>query len=1042
MPREWREENVDDLAGGITDYIDNAAPNESALIENFVITRDRGIQVRNGSDTWNLNALPNNLKALQLFQLEEYIFAYTDDGDCYWTFDDGQSDWVQIRTAADISGDLGSDYFTVKDTGNPLYIIPDEAVQAKNNGPTLFEFEIEITSSDGPGTNSLTITVEENQFQTYRYFKFNLRHYIGNDFEWVWDQTHTDQLQAGVLQFDGEGGFEIYPWIVANDTQVLNLTTHAPITFTTPKDTEVMANANGSQTFTYVYHPIYFFRLKAFFGDTHLGVLSVSKFAGHLYISMFPDDRDYIPNDSDLTSGQPDVWPVQNKRLGLRKIYLLYNPDTQEAIPRLTSAQMPPVDIAPEEGVGGVGDESNLWIYEAYCRHTYEALVEGEPREFIVDGPSTRVEWRSEYDIVEDNFGGGQRNPKVAGRILPRVGYDQELYPLDEMTFNFYRTTKNNTVPYLVNAYPADQARDYQEWEIDFIPSPELRIKWDQGESEEGEQEQADGFINYPFRGLFYTITRLPVGNFNRNTDNTTDETVQENEEAYDATSAFGYFTVPQGPYFFTVSNQVGYYADIFKLKNRVYQSVYGIPHACTAISFLDFDDGITGIKTFRDRAIVFTRESTWRMEGLRGLDGRGSITQRLISDEFGTISNQSVINTNYGLFFFSRTGICYTDGFKCFRVSEQIFETYFDWIEDVEYIRGFYHESDQKVYWAIHWKESTYWLVMDLRYGISKKIPLVLQRGVDWLKMDADDTVAIETVDRFDPNVCLVNERDQRILRHIEGTILVHDKQYTTDYYPPEDQRVPVKFEFISQAHSMGSKKHRKWVANVMMVCKQKEELGISLQPVGINDLTETKQLTGSCFNYGRMDWGDPKQQWRNPDAFWKAFKVVSFRRMFPEGSIRATYKQFGIVSLYVHGPDSETEGGGTYTSTVNGDAYRTYVTIPMSLSDAAAQMEDKTVDDSGQFAVMLPTITGHDWNVIHRVVDNSDSFDVYIEPDTDTNDGQVVNNIEWALGYIRADERIGLDNYTLRYTVIGERTHGAYENSDGASEGDGTEG
>jgi hypothetical protein len=1020
MPRQWQEQSTDNLSGGITDYVDNAPPSQSAIIENFVITRDRGIRVRDGSGIWSVTYpnLPGQRKALQLFQLEQYIFAYTDDGDCYWTFDDGSAPWTQIQTTADISNKYGSDYLTVTSSGKPLYWIPDDTVQSVGFARIAFEIRMNVTVGAGIDTWSLTVGTDGASITDY--FIMEIFHFTDNPLNIIWTNVETAALQAGLTN-NGR-----LPWTVADDTVILNETAHPNIPITLPSELVALANTSGTHLYQREYHPIYFYRLKAFYDISHQGVLSVSKFSGHLYLSMFPDDRTYTPNDDDLNSTQPDVWPVQNKRLGLRKIYLLYDPVTQTATPRLTSAQMPPIDIAAEAQLGtDVGLDSNNYIYEGYCRHTYEALVEGEPRQFIVDGPSTQVAWPTDFTITNNK--GDLTNPKIAIRILPRVGYDQELYPLDEMTVNFFRTTNNQTIPYLVNTKQADQGLRYIDWAGSYSPSFELEQKWDTGESEEGEDPAT------AFRGLFYNLDADdPIDNF-------PDTLIDGNEEAYDSTTSFGYTTVPQGPYFFTVSNQVGYYADIFKLKNRVYQSIYGIPHATTSISFLDFDDGITGIATFRDRAIVFTRESTWRMEGLRGLDGRGSITQRLISDEFGTISNQSIVLTNYGLFFLSRTGICYTDGFKCLRVSEQIFETYFTWIEDVDYIRGFYHESDQKVYWALRFNQKTWWLVMDLRYGISPEIPLVMQTGLDQLQMDSDENIDIQTVDRFPPNVCLVNEKDQRILRHVEGYILVHDKKYTTDWY--QFQEVPIVFKYLSSGFDFGTK-NRKWVANVKMVCKQKDELGISLQPIGVNDLTGTERLTGSCFNYGKMQWGDPLQVWRNPDAFWEAFKIVKFRRMFPEGSIRATYKQFGIKSLYVHGPDSETHGGANYTAQVIGTSYRTYITIPMSLSDAGLEMEGKTVDESGSFAIMLPGITGKDWNVIHRVDDNTTSFDVYIAPDTDTIDDHILQNIEWALGYIRSEERIGLDNYSLRYTVIGERTDGAYENSDGGSEGDGTEG
>jgi hypothetical protein len=131
----------------------------------------------------------------------------------------------------------------------------------------------------------------------------------------------------------------------------------------------------------------------------------------------------------------------------------------------------------------------------------------------------------------------------------------------------------------------------------------------------------------------------------------------------------------------------------------------------------------------------------------------------------------------------------------------------------------------------------------------------------------------------------------------------------------------------------------------------------------------------------------------------------------------------------------------GASYTSTVKTGVYRTYVTIPCSLAEAAAYMESNSPDASGQFAVKIPGIRGSRWNVVHKVVDNTTHFDAFIEPDKDTDEGQVVDNIDWALGYIRTQERIDLDHYTLRYTMIGERTHGGYQNTDGASEGDGTQ-
>jgi hypothetical protein len=1015
MPRNWQEIASDDMSGGITDYVDNAKPNQSALIENFMISRDRGLIVRDGSDQWNEAPLPNSLEALQLFQLEEYIFAYTNDGDIYWTLDTGIENWTQIQTAADIGADWGGDFFKVGDS--TLYIVPDPAIQAVEPWDKI-KCVVTETINNGAGINVINAITEVEPDTGLSYFRFEFVYYTDNPKTFTWTSSLTTILDNGLA---GQGPWEV--WL--DDTQLVSPHIEPVIDTVTDGTTTLDFTASGNTDFGY--RPIYLNRVKPFIDSTFNGSLSVSKFSGHLYLALYPDDRSWSANPSDVFSDQPDVYQIDNKRLPLRKIYLLYDPDTDTTTPKCTSAQLPNCDVTayPADGGSGVGDESKQYLYEAYARHTYYALVEGEPRLFIVDGPSKVIQYLTQYEPSPSN------PVKVSGRLLPRIQYNVEIYPLEELDFRFFRTQQNGTVPTLVNAIDGTLGLIYGNWANQWgTLNPDLESAWNTGDGDQ--------------KGLFYFINQ-DTGSTDeeRRRDVALDADILGNEESYDATTDFGYINIPQGPYFFTVSNQIGYYADIFKLKNRVYQSIYGVPHANIAISFLDFDDGITGINTFRDKAIVFTRESVWRMEGVRGLDGRGSISQRLVSDEFGAISNQTIIRTNYGLFFFARTGICYTDGFKTLRVSEQLFDSYYEMIQDVDYIRGIYHESEQRIHWAVKYKNKTYWLILNLRFGISPEMPMTLCTGVDWLDIPDDEVNPATLVDRFDPRVSHVNETDQRILRHTKTYINVHDSQYTYDRYPIEfPMQVPIVFDWKSQAHSMGSKRHRKWVSNCMLTMRETGDNGVSLQPVGYNDLGDTARLCGACWSYGKMEYGDPEQMYGNPDATYAVHKQVSFKRMFPEGSVRATYKQVGIKSLYVVGLKSDDDGLGIYTSVVNAGIYRTYITIPQPLAVAASRMlvsVAAVTDNSGQFGIKLPKIRGEVFYPIHKVVDNTTSFDVYIDPDYDQDSSQTLTNIEWAIGEIRLAERIGLDSYSLRYTVIGDRTHGEYQTEDGASQGDG---
>lgn len=1007
MPRPWQSEEQEDFTGGITDYVDSAKPNQSALLENFVVARDGSIEVRHGSDIWNVNPLPSSLTALQLFQLEEYIFAYTSDGDVYHTNQDGSESWTQILTAADINNNFGSD--RLLSGSDVLYIIPDDTMQASKAWAELY-FRVIVTTVADANPNVLTITTDTGSGTSLNFIELNFEyHTLSGTTDFIWTSAHTAALEAGYNSS--------LPWTVALNDTVLNGTSHDDITI----DTVVGVDVTSAGTTNFLYRPIYFYRVMPFVDSSYNGVLSVSKFNGHLYLSLFPDDRDYTVNASDKPMEFPDIYEVDNKRVPLRKIYLLYDSDTQTAQPRLTSAQLPPLDLAARLNSGSLGTEDNLYIYEAYARHTYEALVEGEPRTFIADGPSVQDSISTQYDFYDAG-----NSIKVSARMLPRCQMAFEIIPLKEITIEFFRSTKNDVTLHNLSSTSGNNGVLADDWSTLFDASTDTDLQEEWSGLDSGD----------PDRGLFFMVGVTTT--FNR-IDSATDADILGNEQPYDSGNLLPYVTIPQGPYYFTIANQIGYYADVFKLKNRVYQSIYGIPHATIATAFLEFEDGITGIKTFRDNAIVTTLDSLWRMEGIRGQTGAGTITQRLISDEFGAISNASIVVTNYGLFFLSRTGICYTDGFKALRVSEQLFDTYFNWSEDTDYIRSFYHESEQKVYWSINYNGKSRWIILHLRFGIHREMAITTASGLSYLNIPALASEATTVVDRFDTNVCLVNNLDQKLLRHQSGTILKHDVSYTTDYYPPNSEYVPIPYQFKSRAFNAGSKRFRKWYANAIWIMKEYADKGVTCQPLGYNDLSPVAKKLSPCFHYDSMTWGDSIQTWGNPDVSYNASKIVKFRRMFPQGAIRATYKQFGLESLYVYGSDSYTHGSGTYSSSIDSGAYRTSITIPISLATAALEMEGATVTGNGQFAIMLPGIWGKRWLPIHKVIDNTTSFDVYIDSDTDATNDLTVANTDWALGYIRIAERIGLDYLSMRFTVIGENTDGASRDSDGGDEGGG---
>lgn len=1028
MPRNFQSQGTESFVGGITDYPDNAGPSFSAELENFVIARDGTIEVRHGSSLWNLNALPGSLTALQLFQLESYIFAYTDDGDIYYTDDDGASDWTQIYTAPNQKGTYGTGRILTDDLSDEVYIIPDTSIQSQQSWSRIY-FAVSVTVVADANPNVININTLNDAISGLNFFEFEFEYHSGSgSTTFPWTSSNTATLEAGCNSS--------LPWtFVVNDVE-LNGTSHADITISSI-DTIASLTSATSFTIKRSFYPIYYNnRLKPFVDASYNGKLSVAKYSGHLYLALLPDDMTVTPNSNDETGELLDYWFVDNKRVPLRKIYIGYDSVRDQQRIRLVSAQMPPLKIFEiGANAGSLGNGGFVYQYEVYARHTYYAYIQGELRQFIADGPSYIASVDTEYEIYD-----ASNTLKIVAWMTPRIDFPSEITPFDEIEVLFFRTTANGATFYLNNGVPGEYGLSYNDWLSIFSPSSD----------EQAEVEphflDADEYI-----GRFYGLRQDDYGSLdgtastniayaNQVVDSLVDSDLVSGEVSYDSGVSTGYLSIPQGPYYFTIANQIGYYANIYKLSNRVYQSIYGIPHAVTALTFTEYDDYISGLSSYRNKAIIATKDSTWRQEGIRGLDGRGNLQQVQISDEFGCVANASMIRTNVGVFFFSRTGICYTDGFKVLRVSEQLYDTYFRWLEDTSYITAYYHVKEQRIYWSVKMDGKPYWVAMFLRYGVSRTMPITLITGYEKIDVPVDTTQEESTVYRFDSNVCLVNQTDQVLLRHQDGYVLNHLETDTTDYYPDDSADIPIIFNYKSIAFNGGSKKLKKWFVSTTFGMNEYNDAGVTCLPTSYNELSPTRIDGSPCYNYSQLTWGEAIQTWGNPDALYNTgdFKI-KFRRMFKEGTLRATYKQFGITSLYLVGPDSDTHGGATYTLSVDGGtgAQRTVITIPISLATAASEMQNNTVDDNGGFAIKLPAIWGDVWLPIWKVTDNTTTFDVYIESDPDANTGMVVNDVTWSIGYIRTAERIGLDYFEMRYALIGEYADAAYDETDGADNG-----
>jgi hypothetical protein len=125
-----------------------------------------------------------------------------------------------------------------------------------------------------------------------------------------------------------------------------------------------------------------------------------------------------------------------------------------------------------------------------------------------------------------------------------------------------------------------------------------------------------------------------------------------------------------------------GYEVDVFDrqtqlLRNRIWQSKPGLPYAVPADFYVDVDEPVTGLTTIKTVPIVFTENYVYRIEGSFDSFGRGSVAAKRISEITGCVSNDSIIQTEDGVYFAGTDGFYFTDGFVLKLLSRNISNTY-----------------------------------------------------------------------------------------------------------------------------------------------------------------------------------------------------------------------------------------------------------------------------------------------------------------------------------------------------------------------------
>ena len=242
------------------------------------------------------------------------------------------------------------------------------------------------------------------------------------------------------------------------------------------------------------------------------------------------------------------------------------------------------------------------------------------------------------------------------------------------------------------------------------------------------------------------------------------------------------------------------------------------------------------------------------------------------------------------------------------------------------------------------------------------------------------------------------------------------------------------------------------------MINMRDQTQKGVSFQPLGWDDLGDTAHKLGTCLNYQDLPFSldystfpiqDIQQFFAHQDCVVNNTHIASFKRRFPRGRIRNTYKQFGFEHLPVY-------TSRILASVVDPAANPPSNAITVTYKDGTidwVEIRLKYDNIANSVITALSMTVGGIWYVKWGDGDDWVRIEDIVH---DTANGHALLTVRWPQAAIASDQVLQVDyidlarvptdqiiellDYTLTYTVIGDRTHGLFKRGNGADNGDTT--
>jgi hypothetical protein len=390
-------------------------------------------------------------------------------------------------------------------------------------------------------------------------------------------------------------------------------------------------------------------------------------------------------------------------------------------------------------------------------------------------------------------------------------------------------------------------------------------------------------------------------------TDTTPDATIASNETLYTTGGVLDNDPPPPAKYLHAVDDVVlyGYCKDTDGTvkSRRIRQSVQGDGDSCPATFFVDLDDDVTGISSINQVPIAFTKNATYRIDGLFDEIGRGGMTRKRISDTLGCINHNGIVQIEDGLVFPAEGGFCYTDGYRVITINEDWIDRYKAWTETASQrsrIVGSYDRKNRLVFWTIQSEDGTdcdTLVVLDLKKGIGPTASFTTQSG--------EESFAPSAICFFENELIRADSRGY-IFRH-SGDVST-DPLVDTNVTPTSWSRQTIIWRYKGPAFDFGDGLNRHWVPRITVHAMNRSNVSIQINSTNDNSRTE-KALEPIRFR-GNFEWGDPDFSWGDATFRWSYDGLIVSMRHFPARGLRCSYKQIEITNAHAIITNSDTVG------------------------------------------------------------------------------------------------------------------------------------